>query len=106
MSGQFGDGSSTFNIPNVNGKFVLGVSSSYALGTTGGEATHQLTINEMPNHNHVIPQSESANDGTGGFKTFAHPVGNNTNLNTQYTGGGQAHNNMPPYLALNFIIKT
>ena len=56
-----GDGSTTFNLPNMNGRAVIGNSSSYALASTGGAETHEhtvqghaLTIAEMPSHNHKI----------------------------------------------------
>jgi len=56
-----GNGSSTFNLPNMNGRAVIGSSSSYALASTGGAETHELTvqghtltISEMPSHNHKI----------------------------------------------------
>ena len=83
--------------------------AGYYGGTIGGEATHTLTANEMPNHRHTTngvaflnPSQDSAN---------AYTAMRSTNLSdltpsggelptTSYVGGGQAHNNMPPYLAV------
>ena len=96
-----GDGSTTFNIPDLRGKVPIGVSGSHALASTGGEETHTLTVDEMPAHTHTYYRpllcvaSHSDNIGCGGSQT-----------NTGSTGGDQAHNNMPPYLTLNYIIKT
>ena len=85
----------------IEGRFLLGSSSSYSLGTTGGEANHTLTINEMPSHNHVQHHElKYANTswwiaGSGGTTI---EVGD---FNTSNTGGNQPHNNLPPYLVVN-----
>ena len=98
-----GDGSSTFNLPNLNGKVIIGVSSSHILASTGGEETHVLTIDEMPSHNH----SANAWLSDSGGSTFARRATSSTvgTLYTNNTGGGQAHNNMQPYITLNYIIR-
>lgn len=49
-----GDGSTTFNLPDLTGKVVIGASSTHALGATGGEETHALLDTEMPSHTHGI----------------------------------------------------
>lgn len=83
----------------IEGRFLLGASSSYAVNSTGGEATHKLTISEMPSHNHKLYVANDAN-----FKVT--PVGkgnqgwNGNVVTTTDTGGNQAHNNMPPYKAV------
>jgi microcystin-dependent protein len=100
-----GDGSTTFTLPDWRGRFPLGVSGSYALGSTGGAATHVLTSNEMPPHVHDM---DSRNRGDFAFDTqsMAAPDGGGTgNIVTGSTGGGAAHNNMPPYFAVNFIMR-
>ena len=91
-------------------RFLLGAGSSYSVGSTGGEATHTLTVNEMPNHRHI-------GIGIDGVYVFGWDKGTFTGTNwmtqlnqndknigdrvqTGYTGGSQAHNNMPPYLTV------
>lgn len=51
-----GDGSTTFNVPDLSGRVVIGVSGSHALGTTGGSETVTLSANELPAHSHEVPQ--------------------------------------------------
>ena len=80
----------------IEGRFLLGQSSSYAINSIGGEETHTLTIAEMPSHDHGIDIAE-----TSGGVNANMPMGGatwSTNYDAiQPTGGGQAHNNMPPY---------
>lgn len=99
-------------------RFLLGAGSAYAAGSTGGEATHKLTVSEMPSHIHSvnIASTETRNrviwaDGYGssdknawGFgyvedTSSGLPTGTH-GVTAAYTGGSQSHNNMPPYLAV------
>lgn len=57
-----GDGETTFNIPDLSGRVVIGVSNSHALGTTGGSETVTLTDDQLPEHSHVVPQHGHGND--------------------------------------------
>ncbi len=119
-----GDGSTTFNLPNLKGKVAVGLNSADTsfdtLGETGGEKRHTLTVTEMPSHTHT---QDSHNHSTSGFYSAgsvgtdnysaASPVQNKTPRSTgsttatnQNTGGGEAHNNLQPYIVLNYIIKT
>lgn len=102
-----GDGSTTFNIPdgraNVLGGYKSGDTNFGTLGGTGGEATHVLTTAEMPAHTHSQQLSLDTNNGiTSGSAGTRSTNGTNTGS----TGGGGAHNNLQPYLTINWIIKT
>lgn len=80
-------------------RFLLGSGDTYTAGTTGGEATHTLTIEEMPSHTHSGVRRSSVGV-TGTKSTGSSASTNSTTYDTDATGGGQAHNNMPPYLAV------
>jgi hypothetical protein len=113
----------------IQDRFLLSAGSTYSAGTTGGEATHVLSTNELPSHTHVqlgssggaansspvrqVFQSDGnvvvyGSDGTAVWATMkmssAATVYRTTTINvdgvTGSTGGGKAHNNMPPYLAV------
>ena len=89
----------------VEGRFLLGSSSSHKAGSTGGEENHTLTINEMPSHSHTI----SEGNGTPGSQWSLNAVqygGRRTTMGTNSTGGGRAHNNMPPYLSVDMWRRT
>lgn len=85
----------------IGGRFLLGADSTYAAGSTGGEAEHTLTIDEMPKHNHGLDNYNAAGNATP-FLTVQHQdkKGYGGNVQTMYAGGSKAHNNMPPYLAV------
>lgn len=107
-----GDGSTTFNIPNLKGKIPVGFDSEdgdfNAVGKTGGEKTHNLTINEMPAHNHIVNTDgycTNVSSGSGFTVPNANTVGVRANVWTSQTGGNGAHNNMQPYLVQKYIIK-
>jgi microcystin-dependent protein len=78
--------------------FLLASGSTYALGETGGEANHTLTVDEMPSHQHNFLNSKIGGTGTTQW-VWASGGGQNTGAITD-TGGSAAHNNMPPYLAV------
>ena len=89
----------------IQDKFLLASGSTYTAGATGGEAEHTLTIAEMPSHNHQITFKGSyLNSGT----NRRAPDGASTDSTdyTKDTGGGQPHNNMPPYLVVNVWQRT
>lgn len=132
-----GNGSSTFNLPNLKGRVPVGRDTGQSefdsLGETGGAKTHTLTEAEMPSHNH------SASTGSAGSHTHqsrgyysnasgavgqrmaisryaisGDPLDNNSlqaagahthTVSVGNKGGGGAHNNLQPYIALNYIIK-
>lgn len=105
-----GDGSTTFNVPNISERVIVGNNGDgeFSLGNTGGEKEHALTINEMPSHTHLYRASIGAGNAEGtlnfGDQNGAVISGSYGNA-IQNTGGSQAHNNMQPYIALNYIIK-
>lgn len=103
--------------PDLRDKFVLGTGNLYAVGSTGGERTHTLTVSEMPSHNHSSSESSiriPLNDRSGGSGAIfgekarysANGIDIDVSVNIGYTGGGSAHNNMPPYYVLCYIMKT
>lgn len=85
--------------------FLLACGDAYSIGSTGGEATHTLTVNEIPSHSHTFQRhmlnrdDDGTNTGQSGYG-----VSNKTidiyEANTYPTGNGQSHNNMPPYLSV------
>lgn len=108
-----GDGSTTFNLPNLKGKVPVGLNSSEtefdALGETGGAKTHTLTTSEMPSHSHGISgiyiENNKNYSGTG-FNPLTNDARSGTINSTNSAGSGGAHNNLQPYIVLNYIIKT
>ena len=105
-----GNGSNTFNVPNFKGKVPVGLNSSEiefdTLGKSSGEKTHILTTPEMPSHNHTFQAWNNTNTDTSDIFTndWRLDPGSGT-WGTSNTGGGQAHNNLQPYLVMNYIIK-
>ena len=86
----------------IGGRFLLGADSTYAAGSTGGEAAHQLTTSEMPRHNHTLDNYNVSAGNTTAYMTVQAQakVGYNGNVQTLYAGWDGSHNNMPPYLAV------
>lgn len=85
--------------------FLLAAGDTYAGGSTGGEATHVLTEDEMPAHRHKISYPNAS--GAYGDAAIGYPANSDTKktwgaemCKTESVGGGAAHNNMPPYLAV------
>lgn len=100
-----GDGSTTFNLPNLEGNVPVGYKSGDsdfgAIGDTGGEKTHTLTVTEMPSHDHAFGTSS-----TGSYGIPSGSAGSTGSTITGSAGGGAAHNNLQPFITLVFIIKT
>jgi microcystin-dependent protein len=112
-----GNGSTTFNLPDLRGRAPVGLDAmgatdagrldvSESLGGSGGNQYHTLTTAQMPSHNHTILgyQAGPNNNFYGAIEAYA--PGGDGSTSTAYEGGGQAHNNMPPYILLSYIIKT
>ncbi|RBP48755.1 phage tail protein [Arenicella xantha] len=116
-----GDGRTSFALPDLRGRAPMHVGSSdggeeHPEGQKSGEETHTLSAAEMPQHTHAQKASATnADTSTPTGHLLAREVSNPYSAATTSkepfaagtianTGGGQAHNNMQPYLALNFCI--
>lgn len=92
----------------IKGKFLLGQSSAHKAGSTGGEETHTLTMGEMPEHTHPMYSGNAGGESEWTPDEGDYLVDSVTQtkatwwarLGMTYAGGGHAHNNMPPYLAV------
>lgn len=96
----------TNGTPDLRNRFVLGAGNRYAVDATGGEEEHTLTINEMPKHKHEINRTFSGGGGGSGGGDINISGSGNTPFSILETGGSQPHNNMPPYYALCYIMRT
>lgn len=124
-----GDGSTTFNLPDTRGRTIVEpdrganrLTTGNVLGSVGGAERHTLTSAEMPAHNHGVNDpghthhvpntvdynlppvfSQAGNQGVG--RNWSWADASVTNISIQNAGGGASHNNLQPYLVLNWIIK-
>jgi microcystin-dependent protein len=110
-----GNGQTTFALPDLRGRGALHQGAGFTIGQAGGEEAHTLTPNEMPAHTHPLVASQ--NDGN-----IQQPTGNvlARTVNNIYAaasaltslkpssitpyGGSQPHDNMQPYLTINFVV--
>ena len=108
-----GDGSTTFNLPNIKGRTIVGLDTDdtdfNTIGKTLGEKTHTLTVAEMPEHNHK-QSLDGGNSGNSGNAAYSWSVPANQYLYTGddlagKTGGSQPHNNIQPSFVAAYIIK-
>ncbi|MFT6178909.1 MAG: microcystin-dependent protein [Akkermansiaceae bacterium] len=115
-----GDGRTTFGLPDLRGRFPMHLGNGAGLtsrrwGQKSGQEDHTLATSEMPSHSHgqavtaevgnqaspVGAVPATANDGESNYSTNA---ANLSTSNTTNVGGNQSHNNMPPFLVINFSI--
>jgi len=115
-----GDGHTNFALPNLNGRVPMHFGGSHAIGESGGAASVALTANEMPAHSHLARLKGAAQgnrdspDGNvpgmlAGNKTYGQTADAKNNMAGRSaaiasSGGSAAHQNMQPYLAMNFAI--
>ncbi len=111
-----GDGVTTFGVPDLRGRVPIHPSATLIRGEKQGQANHVLTVNEMPAHLHQLSASQdSASESFASDNVLAKTDGVNsyavTTPNAQMNpgtigtaGANAAHNNMQPYLTLNFCI--
>jgi len=124
-----GNGQTNFALPNLRGRAPIHMGAGHIMGEAGGQTAHTVTMSELPAHVHDIQKSPNglvtakANSGAVANKTT--PEGNYFAANAaetkrfsnrsdaslgngvptfSNTGGSQPHNNMQPYLVLNYII--
>jgi microcystin-dependent protein len=109
-----GNGQTTFALPNLQARCPVHVGNGITLGQSGGEATHTLNLSELPAHNH--PPVGSSNTATDPAPTGDvwptdpnNPFAANGNASMNpicitAVGGSQPHQNMSPFLVLNFVI--
>lgn len=96
-------------LPNLTGQFVLGAGNGYGFYTSGGEYAHTLSGDEIPSHTHGFGVGGGGGDsnvrsGTDDGYSIDFDSAAFKNYTT-FFGGSDAHNNMPPYFVLNYIIK-
>lgn len=109
-----GDGRTSFALPDLRGRTPIHVSASHGLGEKAGEESHTLSVAEIPQHRHAVQASSASADAPipagnvlAAANNLYHDTANTTGLRSGTiapVGGGQAHGNMQPFLAVNFCI--
>lgn len=110
-----GNGQTTFQLPDLRGRVPVHAGNGWTQGTTAGEDAHVLNVNELPTHTHTLQMSSADADTavpTGHVLAatnngYAPPGQTRTTLtpaSVTANGGGQAHENRPPYLTLSWCI--
>ncbi len=109
-----GNGQTNFALPNLQGRVPLHVGGGMTLGQLGGETAHTLTVPELAAHTHQLTGSDHAADAGSPAGALwapgngpAYAATPNTAMAAaaiSATGGSQPHENMAPFLVLNFVI--
>jgi microcystin-dependent protein len=110
-----GDGVQTFGLPNLQGRIPVHVGTGYVIGQIGGAETVSITAANFPTHTHTLvassvtgtlntPANNSVAAGTKFFRNEAPAVAMNPSMVTTAPGGNLPHDNLQPYVALNWII--
>lgn len=116
-----GDGTTTFNLPDYRNRFAYGASGTVAVGTTGGAATVTLSVANLPAHVHSVPAhlhlayyiatllAAGGNSvpslNTSGGGAFSVATDSGTGGDTGSTGSGTSFSILPPYLAVNYMVR-
>lgn len=106
FGGKYGESTDFFGVPDLRSRLPYGADFDIELDEEAGESTHTLLTAEMPVHQHRIGKSSGTVD-----LTAARPAANARtdlisapHMMTDEQGGGEAHNNIPPVLGVNFIV--
>jgi microcystin-dependent protein len=104
-----GNGSTTFNVPDLRTRVPVGYKSGDSnfgtVGQVGGEEEHTLVVTEIPSHTHTVNGDTNAPHTP--YAGFGHQAQSSSPVDsTGSTGGDGAHNNLQPYVTMNYIIKT
>jgi microcystin-dependent protein len=110
-----GNGQTTFALPDLRGRTPIHIGQGFVQGERGGETSHTLIMSEMPQHTHFAGCNDGTADQTdpagnvwsnGGDNVYSTSAPNASMNASQVSlvGGSQPHENMSPYLVLNFII--
>jgi len=111
-----GDGSTTFNVPDLRGRLVLVVSGSHALASTGGAESVTLSVGQLPSHSHGVTDPGhvhtalvASSTNTAGVAAGTAVAGNTgsavTGITINNTGSGNPVSLLNPYASMQFIIK-
>jgi microcystin-dependent protein len=123
IGNTYGEAGGQFNVPDLRNRFPVGAGDAYSRGETGGSATTILDVTSLPAHSHDVTDPGHTHAGSGGSfvietegSAYDHAEGDvgssaaeteqaQTGITIEETGDGAPFNTMPPYIALNYIIR-